>query len=369
MFIWPYFPKLANLIIELIRHPFGETRQNALLIRKISLMKESQITAAYLRGLIDYLHSKKIPTDVFLRKHGISEDQVSNFLFRLPILKFAQLLNEAEGLTGDNDIGLHVGENIKPSQYGVLGLSVMNCRSFGEAVQRHMRYENLVSNVGHCEYTILGNEVTLTWCTDANETSRHIAEENVSSWITFARWISGSSISPTSIFFQHDAPLSITEHQRIFRCAITFCSPNIAIKFPAHYLQLPLRQHDPDMLAMLDDYAEKLLVKLEGDNNIVQKIKTIISEHLQNNDMTLRKVASTLGMSERNLQRKLKEHQCNYQMLVDDTRKTIALKLILNKALDFAEITYLLGFSDQSTFHKSFKKWTGLTPGAYRSTR
>lgn len=337
-------------------------------IDKTVQMKESQITAAYLRGLIDYLRSKHIPTDSFLQNHGISEDQISNFLFRLPIVKFAQLLDEAEQLTGDADIGLHVGEYIKPSQYGVLGLSVMNCRNFEEAVQRHMRYENLVSNVGHCEYNIRDDEVTLTWCTDARETSRHIAEENVSSWITFARWISATSISPTSISFQHDTPLSVVEHQRVFRCPIEFGAPNIAITFPAHYLQLPLRQHDPSMLAMLDDYAEKLLVKLEGDNDIVQKIKAVISEHLQSGDMTLSKVASTLGMSERNLQRKLKEQQCNYQKLVDDTRKMMALKLISNSQLDFADITYLLGFSDQSTFQRNFKKWTGVTPGTYRAS-
>jgi AraC-like DNA-binding protein len=122
------------------------------------------------------------------------------------------------------------------------------------------------------------------------------------------------------------------------------------------------------MLAMLDDYAEKLLVKLEGDNDIVQKIKAVISEHLQSGDMTLSKVASTLGMSERNLQRKLKEQQCNYQKLVDDTRKMMALKLISNSQRDFAEITYLLGFSDQSTFQRNFKKWTGVTPGTYRAS-
>ena len=333
---------------------------------KANTMMTSQISAAYLRGLIDFLRLRNIDTDRFLAHYEVNEAMIENFQARLPVEHFNQMLYQAETLTGDHDIGLHVGEQIKPNQYGVLGLSIMNCKTLEEAVQRHTRYENLVCNVAMSSYQITDNQVELTWDTCAPEATRHIAEENVASWITFARWISGTDLSPDSIQFQHAQPESIAEHERIFRCPLRFSGDRVRVRFPASFLKLSLRQYDPTMLAMLDKYAERLLLQLNSSDQFVDQVKAAISTHLQSGAVSLGHIATTLELSERQLQRKLKEDALTYQGVLDETRKTLALKQIEDDMIDFSEITFLLGFSDQSAFQRAFKKWTDLTPGQYR---
>ncbi|MFD2230118.1 AraC family transcriptional regulator [Alkalimarinus sediminis] len=331
-------------------------------------MTTSQISAAYLRGLIDCLRLRNIDTECFLERYAVDQALVENFQARLPVERFNQMLYEAETLTGDEDIGLHVGEQIKPNQYGVLGLSIMNCKNLEEAVKRHTRYENLVCNVAMSRYQVKGDQVELTWDTCAPEVTRHIAEENVASWITFARWISGTDLSPSLIQFQHNKPNSIEEHERIFRCPLKFSAERVRVLFPAEYLQLSLRQYDPAMLAMLDTYAERLLLELNSSGRLVDQVTASISTHLQSGEVSLGHIAATLGLSERQLQRKLKEEGLTYQGILDNTRKTLALKQIEDGMVDLYEITFLLGFSDQSAFQRAFKKWTGMTPGQYRKT-
>lgn len=326
----------------------------------------SQISAAYLRGLIDFLRLRNIDTEHFLARYKIDEEMIENFQSRLPVEHFNQMLYEAERLTGDSDIGLHVGEQIKPNQYGVLGLSIMNCKTLEEAVQRHTRYENLVCNVAMSRYQISDGQVELTWDTCAPEATRHIAEENVASWVTFARWISGTDLSPSSIQFKHEIPASVVEHQRIFRCPVTFGGDRVKVTFPASFLKLSLRQYDPMMLAMLDKYAERLLLQLNSADSFVDQVKAAISAHLQSGEVSLRHIAATMDLSERQLQRKLKEEALTYQGVLDETRKALALKQIEDDMVDFSEITFLLGFSDQSAFQRAFKKWTDQTPGQYR---
>ncbi|WP_431686676.1 AraC family transcriptional regulator [Hahella sp. NBU794] len=330
------------------------------------IIRDSQISAAYLRGLVDYLILKRQDASLFLNPFQISAAAIGEPQQRLPTRLFGAMLEAAGALLHDANIGLHVGEQIKPGQYGVLGLSVMNCKTLREAIVRHERYERLVCDVGHTTYRLDGDEVILSWDSCSPDLSRHIAEENIASWTTFARWITGADVSPTLIRFQHSRPQDIQEHERLFRCPLQFSCDSIEVRFPVAYLDLPLRQHDPAMLALLDEYADRLLLQLNPEADFRDKVKAALTDLLQAGDISLKKTAQTLGLSERALQRRLQEEGRSYQQILDDTRRELALRQISDKRLDLSEITFFLGFADQSAFQRAFKRWTGRTPGQYR---
>jgi AraC-like DNA-binding protein len=77
--------------------------------------------------------------------------------------------------------------------------------------------------------------------------------------------------------------------------------------------------------------------------------------------------ASDLHMSRRSLQRRLAEADKTYQSLVDDTRRDLALRHIQDPAKSATDITFLLGYSQQSAFTRAFRRWTGKSPSQYRS--
>ncbi len=72
-------------------------------------------------------------------------------------------------------------------------------------------------------------------------------------------------------------------------------------------------------------------------------------------------------MSPRTLQRHLKERGTDFKNLVDDTRRRFALTYLKDRRNSLTEIAFLLGYSDASAFNRAFKRWTGLTPLAYRA--
>jgi AraC-like DNA-binding protein len=80
-------------------------------------------------------------------------------------------------------------------------------------------------------------------------------------------------------------------------------------------------------------------------------------------------MALQLHMSRRTLQRKLAEIETTYQKLVDDTRRDLALRYIEDPRHSITDITFMLGFSQQSAFTRAFKRWTGMPPTDYRGRR
>ena len=80
----------------------------------------------------------------------------------------------------------------------------------------------------------------------------------------------------------------------------------------------------------------------------------------------LAEVAARIGMSSRTLQRRLSADGLAYQDLVLDARKTLSERLLRRTDYALAEIAFLTGFSDQSTFTRAFKRWNGQTPADYR---
>lgn len=95
-----------------------------------------------------------------------------------------------------------------------------------------------------------------------------------------------------------------------------------------------------------------------------------VLEYLQDNlhrDVTLTSLAQIAQVSEFELVREFRRHmQCSPGSYVRAKRMERARNLLLVIDTPLADIALTLGFSDQSAFHKAFRKAEGCTPGTYR---
>ena len=91
-----------------------------------------------------------------------------------------------------------------------------------------------------------------------------------------------------------------------------------------------------------------------------------MAPRLASGDVTIDQVAGVLGSSARSIQRRLNEERTTFQRVLDDLRKDLASQYLEDRSHPIAEIALLLGFSDQTTFHRAFVRWTGRTPGEVR---
>lgn len=100
-------------------------------------------------------------------------------------------------------------------------------------------------------------------------------------------------------------------------------------------------------------------------NNLSQQLRVMISHTLPSAAKGLAFYANQLQMSERTLQRRLSSEGHTFKGLIDQTRKEIAERYIVDKFYTMTQISELLGFSDQAVFTRAFRRWYGVAPKSY----
>jgi AraC-like DNA-binding protein len=102
---------------------------------------------------------------------------------------------------------------------------------------------------------------------------------------------------------------------------------------------------------------------------IVARVEKLIAEMLPRKPVSTATVAARLGISAPTLYRRLKAEGASFAELIDEVRRKLALHYIGEEEMPPTEASWRLGFSEPSSFTRSFKRWTGASPSAYRQNR
>jgi AraC-like DNA-binding protein len=167
------------------------------------------------------------------------------------------------------------------------------------------------------------------------------------------------------VTFIYPEPESRAEYERIFNCPVRFGQRDNAITLDMNLGNLPVRMANPALLEHFEQYAQDFLSKMECSAAATQTVTKIILAHLDDESLSIEKVAREMAVSVRTLQKRLESEGVVFSDLLRDIRQRLAKKY-LRENYSVEQITYLLGFSEPSVFRKSFKKWLGVTPREYR---
>ena len=332
----------------------------------------SSVSVAYLQGLLDYLARQDVDSAELLGRAQLSPQLLAQRDQRIAASTYLELLGHGVRLTGDELLGLHLGEAVRPGYYGVLGYLIMSCATLADALHRQARYAALVGNLGQVDLADepprlgLEPQVAHSWQPLLPQQKRQLSEETLAGWVTFGHWISGLDIPPTEVRFQHSAPADTSEYQRIFRCPVLFDQADNALVFPKRLLATPLGQADAQVQLMLDAYADRLLGEIQQGHSVLDRARLELSRQLPEVGADLQQIAARLALSPRTLQRRLREAGLSFNHLVDETRQQLVVHYLRDPALELAEIAFLVGFSEPGSLARAFRRWTGQSPGEYR---
>ena len=162
-------------------------------------------------------------------------------------------------------------------------------------------------------------------------------------------------------------PDDIDEYARVLGCPVRVGVSWNGWALPKTATRLPLKRRDPALGRWLERQAADILARLPLNGDVRDEVRRALSSQLIAGEMRIDVVARRLAMTSRTLQRRLSRAGTSFGVLCDDARKEAAQTYLADPTLSIAEVTYLLGYSEPTAFHRAFRRWHKTTPQAFRA--
>ncbi len=278
------------------------------------------------------------------------------------------LENVASAEQSGHTLGLRAGNSMRCDDYGAFGLAWKTASNLRGSFTRAERYWRVMTSVSvyTIESTDDGSFAHLHREGKRDLGMRLSNEATVASMFTISREVATKPVQLRGVFFKHAAPGIVADHEAFFGCEVHFNADRDALLIANESMRAPNKFGDVAITQFFETHLEAEVTQFEDDNALDKQVKTQISRALSEGVPNISDIASELAMSGRTLQRKLSDQGHSYQSLVDDARRELAEQLLKQSQHSLANIAFLTGFSEQSSFNRAFKRWAGQTPRSYR---
>jgi len=239
--------------------------------------------------------------------------------------------------------------------------------TLGAAYERLCRYQRLIHETSRVHLDVESDRAVLRHQLAGGAAApRQTAEFLLAAWVRAGRVITGIDWAPDEVHFAHSAPADATDHARFFRTDVHFGMGENALVLPRRLLETSCTRADPALVAVLDRYAADRLAQMPQSHGIADRVRSELVDQLRGGEPSASRLAARLKMSVRSLNRLLAAENTSYQQLLDRLRRDLAERHLARQQMSISEVAFLLGYSELSSFHRAFKRWTGRTPAQFR---
>jgi AraC-like DNA-binding protein len=270
---------------------------------------------------------------------------------------------------GDPSFPMRLAGIMDTASFDALGFAVITSATYGDALERIQRYLPFVTDGASWAIERGARSATLTFTQHGEPTAahRHVDAFSLAHLVIVGRRLTATPWQLDEVRFRHAEPDDTRALAEFFAAPLRFDAATTSLHLPAHVLDLPLAKANPSMAAFFDRHIESVLARTHPEHGFVTSVRRLMAESLVRHACSLEALARQLAMSPRTLRRRLGEQGVTYSALLDQVRRDLAAQHLRDRRLSVGEIAFALGYSEPATFHRAFRRWTGVTPAAYRA--
>lgn len=195
-------------------------------------------------------------------------------------------------------------------------------------------------------------------------TKPYHAEIFFASILKFVRLLLGDRPRLRALRFRHPPPTYAERYHAFFELPVAFDQTRDELVFDRALLDAPLEGDFPALHQQAAALVEQRVARA-SHNTVIGRMHRAFSQQPALLAGNLETMAAALGMGGRTLQRRLASEGVTFADVYDEARFARARSL-LQQGEDLESISESLGFADRRSFTRAFKRWSGVTPSAFR---
>ncbi|ANN65670.1 AraC family transcriptional regulator [Bordetella bronchialis] len=295
---------------------------------------------------------------------GFSPDDLQQDGFFVSGLQAVQLIRRTLPLMGNPVLGLEMGAGVNIVSWGLVTLGFMACDSSRQMLDfaiEHQRHAGCLPTL-HGEATAQAFRLVARAPFAEHEVATFLVDKALASMAQLGRQVVGPHFNPSRVDLVMERPAYGAAYENVFRCPVRFGSTENRIYFPIE--PYAVRTADAVVLGQVSRVLSSAAEPRADSATrvcVVQAIRRDLAH-----PPPLCAIAASLHVSERTLRRRLADSGDSYADLLCAERRTRALSLVAHSSRTLQQIARECGFSDVRSLQRAFKRWTGVSPTAFR---
>ncbi len=303
---------------------------------------------------------------------GLTEEVLSDPEFQTALPPLRRFFLNAMELTGDPHLGIRLAQQFEASFIGLPAYTAMNAATFEDALAVLSRFFFLAFPA--IEFTFPDRDAAAQPGEFAIRLRPKVPLGDISYFASISALVGCEGLCRAILRMPKAAirgemniskPKGWVDVEGQIGFPIRFEAPDLRLYLADVLLTRTLPGedplHHPRLLALCEQVAERTRV----ETTPLGKVASFLQEG-QNLSLPVSAVAAALAYSERGLRRSLERSGTTFRKLTNEIREQKARGMLANPAIPIKTIADDLGFDTPSNFAKSFKRWTGPSPSAFR---
>ena len=279
---------------------------------------------------------------------------------------YSTLMSSASRQLGDNALGLRFGTRVGGAGFGMLGIAAATAPTLREAIRHLTQLESITSTLGRAMVRRHGARVYLSWH-PAQALPPSVVEGILSGWVSFGRYLLGERVDVAQVSLRHRRIAPQEVYDSVFDCPVRFEACCYGVTIAADLLDARPRFDDPRLNDAIGDWLRHCAFSAMREAlPVTRAINTLFQSALPLAEADENTVAAMLGYSRRTLQRMLRSEATSFRQILDAARAQHAVMALMRGDMALSDVAADIGFDEQSSLCRAFRKWTGYAPLAFK---
>jgi len=331
---------------------------------------ERQMRAANFEGFSDLVRNLGGDPRRILERYGMEPRTISDPDYYIDCKSLVDVFEYCSAFFKDPLFGLRLAQQQEAEVYGCVTALCRAAPRVREALQSFIEYLPVAHSPPCMLELVEGREAAeLKWSVRTDLGSNVQAHYQAAMLnIKLLRQVAGRNFRPSYINFGFEVhPKELADIEQTLGCPLRSRAQANAIAFPSAVLDRTIPGSNRLLYRLLGGYLDR--VKATSRKSIVERVEDYVRGALPLGNCSIERCAKKLGTSVRALQAHLGECGVRFSDILERQRVELAQSYLEQEQLSLDEIAILLGYSEQSSFGRAFKRWTGSTPRRFRSDR